>query len=43
MVEAGTTTNERKKKEAGEAEAGNLDRVDHPLEARALVAAGPLR
>lgn len=37
-----TTTNERKKKEeAGEAEAGNLDRVDHPLKPWALVADDP--
>lgn len=42
--EGTTTTNERegKKEEEEEAEAGNLDRVDHPLKPRALVVADPL-
>lgn len=30
-----------KKEEEGEGEAGNLDRVDHPLKLRALVASDP--
>lgn len=39
----GTATNERgeKKEEEEEAEAGNLDRVDHPLKPRVLVAVDP--
>lgn len=38
----GATTNEREKKEeAGEAEAGNLDRVVYPLEPWALAADDP--
>ena len=32
---------EGKKEKAGEAEAGNLDRVDHLLKPRVLVAADP--